>query len=85
MTITASCGHLLKDGEEAVIVRIGGEDCDAVGGFAPAVDHFAYCAACANEAKTLPEFIPNGTPDEWWFDVGYSRWLAEHSGEVHVP
>ena len=39
--IRASCGHVLKDGEDTVHVREGHESCDAVDGYSAAVNHYS--------------------------------------------
>ena len=77
-SITASCGHTLKDGEEIVPVRTGGESCDAVDGFQPCVEYHSFCPTCAELAKTRDTYLRDDVPDDWWFNTGHAEWLARN-------
>lgn len=65
MTITASCGHTLADGEKTVTTIYHGEDCDS-DGFHPCVFYCEYCPQCAAEARAWPEFLPSHEAAEAW-------------------
>lgn len=66
-SITASCGHVLTDGDEGREVRYSGETCDAVEGFKPCVHYAWFCTACADEARSWPEFLPDEAAAEAFF------------------
>jgi hypothetical protein len=76
-TVTASCGHVLEDGEDTVSVRNGHESCDAVDGFSACVEYHSYCPACAERAKSWDTYLAPEVPDEWWYRVGYPAWRAK--------
>lgn len=69
MSITASCGHELKDGESTVPVALAGEACDAIEGFVPCVNHHSYCPACAVKARALPNFLKDEAAEDAFFDA----------------
>lgn len=73
-SITASCGCTLKDDEEIVPVRLGGESCDAVDGFSASVSYHSYCPACAEKAKSWDVYLADDVSDDWWFETGYRQW-----------
>lgn len=76
MSVTASCGHVLKDGEETIPVRIGGEDCDGAYGFSACVEYSSFCPSCAEKARSWETYLPDDVGDDWWFEVGYPQWMA---------
>lgn len=81
-TTTASCGHQLAPHEDTVVVRYGASECDAIEGYSAAVAYVSFCPACAENAKSWPEYLADGVPDEWWFSVGYDEWLSSSKPKI---
>lgn len=64
MTIMASCGHVLTEGEELVSVALGGETIDAVDGILPCITYGSYCPACAAEAMRSENYLKDAEAEE---------------------
>ena len=62
-SITASCGHVLKDNEDIVPVRYRGEDCDPVDGFHPCTFYASFCPTCAARWKSEGLLLSDNDPD----------------------
>jgi formylmethanofuran dehydrogenase subunit E-like metal-binding protein len=66
-SVTASCGHVLAEGETGVDVISGGEDCDAVDGFRPCLFYNHFCPKCAAEWRAKGWLFENEA--EAWMDA----------------
>jgi hypothetical protein len=55
--ITASCGHLIPEGEDTLSVVYRSQACDALTGFSDCTIYAEYCTDCARSLVGTPEFI----------------------------
>ena len=68
-SIILSCGHKSEDyPNDAIPVRWGEFDCDAIEGFLPVVTYADYCPSCAAKAKTWDTYIETDEQEKEWFE-----------------
>lgn len=67
-SITASCGHKLKDDEECVDVIYKGESLDIPYGFTPALVYAAFCPTCAAKWKADGDLFASEAEADAWLD-----------------
>lgn len=67
-SITASCGHKLRDDEVGVGVYYKESDCTAGEGFFDCVAYACFCEACEKEWRERGDLFANQAEADAWLD-----------------